>query len=107
MVLLLHHSRGLGAVKALTVSLALLGVKDVQDLLAVPLQASNSSPVYVLQLCVCMQNTTLAIDFQSLHFGRVRNPLLFSQTWFVSGFWLVWPSFGSDLSSPFSECLQD
>lgn len=36
-VLLLHHSQALGAVKALTISWALLGVKDAQDLFGAPL----------------------------------------------------------------------
>lgn len=103
MVLLLHHSRGLGAVKALTVSLALLAVKDVQDLLAVPLWASNSSPVCVLQLYVCLRHATLATDFQGLPFARVGNPLLFSQTWFLVNVVLA---FGSDISSPSPACLQ-
>lgn len=76
---------GLGAVKVLTIRLAVLGVKDVQDLLAVPLQASSSSPVYVLQLYVCLQHTSLATDFQSLPFGRVRNPSVRLDLSLVSG----------------------
>lgn len=70
-VLLLHHSQGLGAVKELSACLALLGVKDVQDLLAVPLRASKSSPVYILQLCGCMQHATHRIDTP---FGRLETP---------------------------------
>lgn len=81
---------GLGAVKALTIGWALLGVKDAQDLLAAPHWAGRSSPVYVLQLCVCEQHTTLVLGFQSLPCGRVRNPLPFPWAWFVSGFWLMW-----------------
>lgn len=84
MVLLLHDSQGLGAVKALTISWALLGVKDAQDLVGTLLWAGRSSPVYALQLCVCVQHTPLALGFQSLPCARVRNPLTFPWTWFVS-----------------------
>lgn len=53
-VLLLHHIQGLGAVKELTICLALLGVKDVQSLFAIPLRASKSSPcMYYSCVVVC------------------------------------------------------
>lgn len=42
-VLLLHHSQGLETVKVLTTCTVLLGVRDAQVVLAVPLQASSSS----------------------------------------------------------------
>lgn len=41
-VLLLHHSQGLETVKVLTTCTVLLGVRDAQVVLAVPLQASSS-----------------------------------------------------------------
>lgn len=71
------------SVKALPTSLALLGMKDVWDLLTVPRQASSSSLVCVRQLCVCWQHAAWARNFQNLPFGRVRNLLPLVQTWFV------------------------
>lgn len=106
MVLLLHHSRGLGAVKVLTVSLALLGVKDGQDLLAVPLRAIAALCMYCSHVFLCStllwQKTFKAslLEGHETHCHSVRLGLSL-----VSGY--VALGFGSDLSSLSSVCLQE